>query len=224
MTTSSGFLRVVLGLMVLGLGACESLSPKDADDSLNVALHYPIAVAPEMRVIRLPYGGPGAGMDANMRGQLEMFVRDYMDHGNGVLSLSLPRGNEDAAREFADDVVAMGVPRSRILLGVDDMPQKGAEIKFSYVRYVAMTKPCGDWSTNLADTASNDPRPNFGCAMQQNIAAMVADPRDLALPSTMTPEDAQRALIVLDKYRKGEATPAAKTDAQSGAVSDIGKK
>ena len=223
MTTRSGFLRIVVALVALGLVSCSSFSAKGPEDSLDIALRYPIAVAPEMRTIRLPYGGPGAGMDQNMRGQLAVFVRDYMDHGNSVLSLATPRGNDDAAREFADEVVAMGVPRSRILIGVDDQPERGAEIKFSYVRYVAMTKPCGDWSENLASTNANDARRNFGCAMQQNIAAMVADPRDLVSPSAMSPEDAQRALTVLDKYRKGEATPAAKTDAQSGAVSDIGK-
>jgi len=222
MTHRSALLRLVFAVAALGLASC-AMSAKGPEDAAEVGLRYPITVAPEMRTLRLPYGGPGAGLDQNMHGQLEAFVRDYLDHGNGVLTLSAPPGREAASREFADDVVAMGVARSRILVGVDDMPQPGAEIRLSYVRYVAQTKPCGDWSENLGTTFANDPSPNFGCAVQQNVAAMVADPRDLVAPSAMAPEDAQRALTVLDKYRKGEATPSAKTDDQSGAVSEVNK-
>jgi pilus assembly protein CpaD len=223
MTHFSGLLRIALACTALALAACSSLSAKGPDDSQDVELRYPIAVAPAMRVLRLPYGGPGAGLDQNMQGQLEAFVRDYVDHGNGMISVAAPAGRDAASHEIADDVVAMGVPRSHVLVGVDEMPQAGAEIKVSFVRYLAQTKPCGDWSENIATTYDNEPTPNFGCAVQQNIAAMVADPRDFTGPAPMAPEDAQRALTVLDKYRKGQPTAAEKTDAQSGAVSDIGK-
>lgn len=215
------FFRLAFVVVAAGVASCAA--PKGSEDALDVSLRYPISVAPEMRTLRLPYGGPGAGLDQNMRGQFQAFVGDYLDHGNGMLSLAVPRGRDAAAREFADDAVAMGVPRSRILVGVDEAPERGAEVKFTYIRYVAQTKPCGDWSRNVAVTYANNPPPNFGCAMQQNIAAMVADPRDLVAPGAMAAEDAQRALTVLDKYRKGESTPAQKTDDQSGAVSNVGK-
>ena len=34
--------------------------------------------------------------------------------------------------------------------------------------------PCGDWSQDVSDTASESTTPNFGCAVQQNIAAKVS--------------------------------------------------
>jgi pilus assembly protein CpaD len=84
-----------------------------------------------------------------------------------------------------------------------------------------VTPPCGDWSTNLAVTTRNDLPSNFGCATQHNLAAMVADPRDLLAPdSSVGQPDAQRRLTVLDKYRKGELTPAAKS--ANGVVTQIG--
>ena len=60
-------------------------------------------------------------------------------------------------------------------------------IKLSFERKVAVTKECGDWSDNLASTYSNQPYRNFGCANQQNIAAMVANPEDFEQPRAMSP-------------------------------------
>jgi pilus assembly protein CpaD len=116
----------------------------------------------------------------------------------------------------------MGVPRNRIMTGGDDPLSTADEVKVTYIRYQAQTQACGDWSVNLADTAENKPSPNLGCATQHNLAAMIADPRDLVTPKPLEPDDAQRRLTVLDKYRKGETTVAAKTEEQSGAVTSVG--
>ena len=43
----------------------------------------------------------------------------------------------------------------------------------------AVVRTCGDWSTNLAETATNEPPDNMGCAVQTNIAAMIAHPQDI---------------------------------------------
>jgi pilus assembly protein CpaD len=105
------------------------------------------------------------------------------------------------------------------MTGLDDVPNAPDEVKITYIGYQAHAESCGGWPTNLGDTAANLPNPNLGCATQHNIAAMVADPRDLATPKPFEPGDAQRGLTVLDKYRKGDPTPANKTAEQSGAVS-----
>jgi len=81
--------------------------------------------------------------------------------------------------------------------------------------------PCGDWSKDLSESASNLPGPDFGCATQQNIAAMVADPRDLLGPRDQGPADATRRTTVIGKYEKGEATGAAKSPEQSVTVSQM---
>ncbi|MEI9929673.1 MAG: CpaD family pilus assembly lipoprotein [Rhizomicrobium sp.] len=59
-----------------------------------------------------------------------------------------------------------------------------------------------DWG----DTADNQPPPTFGCAVQKNIAAMVADPRDLVQQRAMGPSDAARRTTVMGHYEKGEIT------------------
>jgi pilus assembly protein CpaD len=114
------------------------------------------------------------------------------------------------------------VPRARILVGTHEAAGGDALVEIGYVGYVAQSDPCGDWSKDLAETASNQSAPNFGCAVQHNIAAMVADPRDLVQPRPSTDADAVRRNTVLGNYEKGKVTAAEKTQDQSAKVSDVG--
>ncbi len=70
---------------------------------------------------------------------------------------------------------------------------------------------------------SNQPQPNFGCAVTSNMTAQIADPGDLLGPRTMTPQDAARRQVVLQKYRAGEKTGAEIDDGANGAVSQAVK-
>ena len=55
--------------------------------------------------------------------------------------------------------------------------------------------------------------------MTANIAAQIANPRDLIAPAVMTPGDNGRRAVVLDKYRKGDITSSAKDDQADGKTS-----
>jgi pilus assembly protein CpaD len=215
------FLSVVTSVT---LAACAN-AVNGPEDVFSPQARFPITVEPAMQTLAVPYGGPGAGMDPNMHGQFQKFVRNYSDGGVGAISVSAPRGFDAGAREFANRVSAQGVERSKILISVDETPARDMpEIIISYIRYAALPTACGDWSSNLGHTAANHTSPNFGCATQANLAAMVADPRDLVTPAGSGPSDAGRALMVLDKYRKGEPTGATKAEGQTGAVSSVGQQ
>jgi type IV pilus biogenesis protein CpaD/CtpE len=47
---------------------------------------------------------------------------------------------------------------------------------------VAQVPPCGNWSSDLADTNQNRPYENLGCAVQTNIAAELVDPNAINHP------------------------------------------
>ena len=83
-------------------------------------------------------------------------------------------------------------------------------VDVNYIAYTAHTQACGDWSENESFTMDNRTPKNFGCSVQQNIAAMVADPRDLLGPGAMGPVDTARRAGVMDHYEKGEVTQAVK--------------
>ena len=89
---------------------------------------------------------------------------------------------------------------------------------------MAQTAECGDWTANVARTEDNLPMPNFGCAHQQNIAAVIANPNDVLTPRAETPPDAARRQQVITDYRtpKSPATPV--VDEQNINISDVAQQ
>jgi pilus assembly protein CpaD len=224
--TTKNFLRFSSLAAVLLAGSCaapiNNANGLVADGTVN----HPITVEPTARVLTVAFAGPGAGLAPLDEQKVEGFVADYLTRGNGAISISVPNGPDsaDTITWFGEHFAEMGVPRSRILVGQHD----GAGVELTYVAYVARTDQCGDWSVNAADTESNLPMPDFGCSVQHNIAAMVADPRDLVAPRALSASDANRRATVTDKYEKGDITEADKhkvdkVNEQSGSETDVGK-
>ncbi len=85
----------------------------------------------------------------------------------------------------------------------------------------AQVKSCGNWPNDLTETSENDAFENFGCAHQNNIAAMVADPQDLVRPRKQAPSDAMRRSKIFDKYREGQATTAQQEAQQKVQISNV---
>jgi pilus assembly protein CpaD len=216
------FASIAVSFAALALAACVSTPPTDPLVSNDVRVRYPIVVTPGMRTLRLASNNQGAQLDPNMSAQLMEFVSDYKGTGVGSLSLAAPPNWDATSRALADRIVTMGVEPHRILVGVDPAPQPGREITLTFIRYVTETQPCGNWSVDLNTTYNNVAMPNTGCATQQNLAAMIADPRDLVAPKPLGPADAGRALTILDRYRQGLPTPAQQTEEQSGVITDVG--
>jgi type IV pilus biogenesis protein CpaD/CtpE len=54
----------------------------------------------------------------------------------------------------------------------------------------AHVKPCGDWTEDAGANSTNEQMPNLGCAVQTNIAAMVAKPKHIIKPHPMGPATA----------------------------------
>lgn len=205
---------------VLLAGSCAA-PVNDASISADPEFNHPISVTPDMRSLRVSYVGDGLSVDETQK--FDSFVAGYQERGNGSISISAPAGPgaAEAIRFFGERLAHLGVPRSRILVGTHDVAGGDSRVEIGYVAYVARTAPCGDWSKDLSESASNLPGPDFGCATQHNIAAMVADPRDLLGPRDQGPADATRRTTVIGKYEKGEATGAAKSPDQTVAVSSM---
>lgn len=85
----------------------------------------------------------------------------------------------------------------------------------------AHAKDCGSWPEDLSRTSQNDQYENFGCAQQNNIAAMVANPRDLTKPRAQSPSDPMRRSKIFDNYREGEATAAQQEEQQKVKISTV---
>jgi pilus assembly protein CpaD len=68
-------------------------------------------------------------------------------------------------------------------------------------------------------TYANDQTPGFGCAVTANLAAQIANPRDIVAPRGMGAPDMDRRAKVFDTYRAGQQTSAPQETLVDGEVS-----
>lgn len=229
MTRFDMLLRSAMAASVLMAGSCAA--PMNDGKSLmaDPMVNHPIAIEPGMQSLRLASPASGDAMPASDAAQLDMFLADYRLHGSGAISINAPPGQaaRGAIGWFAERVAASGVPRDRILVATRENPGD-FKVELSYITYRAVTRPCGDWSENLANTAGNLTPKNFGCAVQQNVAAMVADPRDLKEPRPLDGSNATRRSTIIGNYEQGKITTAEKRkgdlgNEQAGTSSQVGR-
>ncbi len=125
----------------------------------------------------------------------------------------------NAGRTMAAYLVAHDVDAKDLALR-SDQGQANDIVTVNVISYRAKALKCNQSWENVAATAANQPYANFGCDVTANLAAQVADPRDLDHPHSADPADAGRKSDVLGKYRTGKITSADIDDNAKGNVSD----
>ena len=207
---------------VLTAGSCTVPFTKDADNFDDPAVNHPLLVEPSYQSMKVSYAANGT--DPASAAKLEAFIADYRTHGNGKIAINVPSGPgmQQTVVSLSNQINEMGIGRDRILVASHDAAA-GAQVELNYISYQARTAACGDWSEDLAFTADNSTASNFGCANQHNIAAMVADPRDLLGPRPMDGSDGTRRQTVIGNYETGKISGADKSPDQKAGISDIGK-
>jgi pilus assembly protein CpaD len=215
-------LRSAAVASVLFAGSCAAPQNGANDLVADAIVNHPIAIAPGMQSLRLAWSAPDQGLMPDDAMKLENFLADYRLHGSGSIAINAPPGmaTRSAIGYLAERIAAAGISRDRILVSTREAAGD-FKVELSFISYSASTDRCGQWTENLADTADNLTPRNLGCAVQQNVAAMVADPRDLQGPRPIDGGDAARAATVIGNYETGKPTAAEKAKEQSGAVSEI---
>jgi pilus assembly protein CpaD len=227
----------VVALLLAGasLGGCMKTGPRyEAPFMLaNPSERHPILVSNAEATLDLDIYRGSTGLTGYQQGQLASFLRGYRREEGNRLLIRAPSGgpNERATMSAFNDV-------KRILRAngfTSDMVQlepyyasykSNAPLRLSYMRYVAKAPDCPDWSENVARDPQNMPYPNLGCATQTNLAAMVAEPRDLIEPRGETPRSGERRDNVWGKYTQGETTgskwaPEEKPISEHATASDV---
>ncbi|MCZ4106833.1 CpaD family pilus assembly protein [Brevundimonas diminuta] len=152
------------------------------------------------------------GLSANQRAALDALVGRFAMEGAPVLVIEAPAGGDPVAAQAAWNVKAAfeaaGVPGERIQLVGYAAPDPRAPVLVGFETVRAVVPQCGTQWGNLGRTGDNQSASNFGCAVTANLAAQIADPRDIVAPRAMIPADSGRRSVVFDAYRKGEQTSA----------------
>ncbi len=220
---------LVAGGLVAALAGCTTSADKTLttggipDDYRH---NHPIAVEEMLETMDVPVGQDTSHMPSAVAATVAGFGKAFADSGASLIAVVAPSGspNQVAAATVAVEVEQVlqksGVSRRAIEYRVyrAGPEERNAPVRIAYNRVAAHTAPCGPWPDQTADTGQNRHYADFGCATQQNLAAMVASPLDLIYPRGLTPADAQRRAIVLDHYRKGEPTGADLSRQTGGSV------
>lgn len=182
---------------------------------------HPIIVSQEPANLNLHVARGSQGLTPQQRADVIDFSSRYRagDAGNSRLVVSVPSGsaNEVAAMAAAEDIRQLlfdgGFAESAV--SVEAYHEEGGSppVRIAYMRYVAKGPDCGhDWSENLGRNYNNVGHPNFGCAGQHNLAAMVVNPADLLGPRTMGERYSDRRDTVMEAWTKGKTTGAEKSE------------
>jgi len=206
------------------LGACSAPNIIDPYENTYVSqVHwetYPIEVGKGTMKMQVPT--TSAQLSAAQQETVIRFAQQARRTEASQVVVSRPTGGVHAgavAGQVAHLLAGEGIP-PRSIVSATYQGGARAPVVVSFARHFASSPECGDWSRSVTETGYNEVYPNFGCAQQHNIAALVADPRDINVPRTSTPPDAERRSQVLTDYRtpKDTATPGAEAVVISGAI------
>lgn len=205
----AGCVSVALMLMVMVTAtgcSSELASFQDTYVPASVDENYPIKVVE--RPVQLTVEAASSGLQHADVKQVTRFGQAAASARAATpVVVSYPAGSKIAKRaagQAAGLIVRQGVARESVVLTPRD--GKGNAVTMTFAKKVAQTRPCGDWSQNMRANQWNDSGPNFGCAFQQDFAAMIANPEDLERPRQMTPAMSAAQSAALAEYQAGQWT------------------
>ena len=180
---------------------------------------HPIILNEREESLDVPVGVSDNQISIAQRGGIQGFIAQYAASGSGVVQVLLPSGaaNSAAARRVLPDIASAlrksGVQSGNIVTASYDASanESSAPIRISYRAMSAGTEPCGKWTADLGDTSQNKNYENFGCASQNNFAAMIANPADLLGPRLPDNIDPVRRGLAISRYQKSTGTWSANT-------------
>jgi pilus assembly protein CpaD len=201
----------LLAVLAPGLGGCftdrvvtGTIYPHDLRE------RHPIALVDSARNLDLFVVGP-EGLDYRQANDLRAYLNEYRRYGGGTIAVQVPVGTErgGATREVVAAIRESAGARLAISGYHPANRTVASPIRLSFQRLQAkVADRCGLWPQDLgvSDAAfnlKNEPYWNYGCSVQANVAAQVADPVDLVRGRPETPPDTARRMQNIAKIRSG---------------------
>jgi pilus assembly protein CpaD len=85
---------------------------------------------------------------------------------------------------------------------------QGRAMRLQVTRSVAYVPNCPDWTSRYTTDPLNETSSNYGCAVNGNLAAMVADPKDLVRGVSSATSNTQQGVKAIQAYREKPVTGA----------------
>ncbi len=197
---------------------------------INSEDRHPIRISKGIKRIALNVENNQKGLSADQKNRLSSFFSSYKQRGQGQIEVAMPSGGESEAvmYETAGRIKTIAgrygiAPAYLHIRPYRAAYENEATIRVSYNYSIAQAPKCGEWRQNLGENYTNLHYQNFGCSQQKNLAAMIANPRDLIEPRGTDGRSSERRDVVWDKYIKGETTVSQRDESEKGAVSEVAK-
>lgn len=211
------------GLMTaaLALGACASMSGDGETPPLTPISRYALQVEPGLDRIALAVHDDG--LSDRQEAALQDLAARHRAEGAGVIVVQAPSGDDPAAAGAAwaarASLEAAGVPAHMIQVAAYDAPDPRAPVLAGFEVLRARVPDCSHEQGPREGRFSNQSSRGLGCAVNANLAAQIANPRDIVQPRDMPPAETGRAATVFANYRQGNQTSSAQEALVDGRIS-----
>lgn len=176
---------------------------------------HPIIVAESEVVEDIPISANMRELSFRDSNVVADIARRFRRSGGRSMQVMVPSQsvNEGAARRISRQIVGTlvqrGVNRSQIVTTSYHAGgySSSAPVRISFMALAANVGECGKWEENIIADDENRQYRNFGCATQNNLAKMIANPADLVGPRGESSIDATRRDTVITNWRTAGSTP-----------------
>ncbi|HRH20723.1 MAG TPA: CpaD family pilus assembly lipoprotein [Brevundimonas sp.] len=204
----------VIVLLAVGstvLAGCGTPASGLGPEPLTPLSRWQLRVEPQMDQIALAVHDNG--LSAAQRTALAGLALRARQDQTAEIVVEAPSGEDPAALQMAwaaaEALRPSGTP---VRISAYAAPDPRAPIVVGYARLQAVTYDCSRQWGSLTRHADNGPAQGLGCATISNMAAQIADPRDILGQRPMAPSDASRRTVVIQHYRQGQPTATQSTD------------
>lgn len=211
---------------MLALAACAGMVSACASTGalpppLTPTSRYVLQVEPGMDRIALAVHDQG--LSGNQQAALAALAGRFAASRADVIRVEAPAGDDPAAARAAwgvrDALAALGVPAERVLVTAYAAPDPRAPVLAGFEVLTAHVPNCAEAQRASVSSFSNQPSAAFGCAVTANLAAQIANPRDIVAPAAVGAAEAGRRAKVFDTYRAGTPTSAPQEPLVNGRIS-----
>ena len=206
----------LLSIASLAVAACAGGPFNGPEHAMTVAETHPISVDSQVVTLTIDVDVTASNLSDTDHARLRAFADAYLRDGHGPLTITAPSGTaadfegHEAAADIRAALNEAGVPWPALAGATyrTGGAVDGDQLIISYTHYVATASKCGVWTGMRGRDYRNLRSPNFGCATQNNIAAMLADPHDLIGSAEFAPGDAETTVRAFEAFREGDVTAA----------------
>lgn len=209
--------KLLVSFVLAGiLAACSDTGGAPTSTTANdLNGRFPLTAKPKEAVLVLDnMTEQRIAHEPSLSARVGAFTYDFVNRSSSVMQVLVGAGTaseaqaHEIAREAVRVLVRHGVPASRmeVKLVSGSSNLKPGTVVMRYSQWAAVAPECPGWGSNVSIDYSATNTPNFGCSIQRNIAAMVADPRDLAQPTPLELREGMPGEAVMRKFRAGEET------------------